>query len=63
MINKTVIYKFFKDFTNHRKKANRAVVFRCSVDLSPTFLNTGAINETLNNLENKTPSDTFKEFS
>ena len=27
MINNPVIYKFFKDFTNHRK--NRAVVFSC----------------------------------
>ena len=27
VINNTIIYKFFKDFTNHRKKTNRAVVF------------------------------------
>ena len=27
MINNPIIYKFFKDFTNHRKKTNRAVVF------------------------------------
>ena len=29
MINNPIIYKFFKDFTNHRKKANRAVAFSC----------------------------------
>ena len=29
VINKPVIYKFFKDFTNHRKKSSRAVVFSC----------------------------------
>ena len=27
VVNKTIIYKFFQDFTNHRKKTNRAVVF------------------------------------
>ena len=27
MINNCVIYQFFQDFTNHRKKTNRAVVF------------------------------------
>ena len=44
MINNPIIYKFFKDFTNHRKKTNRAVVFSCG--LSPTFLNTRTTNET-----------------
>ena len=29
VINSSIIYKFFKDFTNHRKKTNRAVVFSC----------------------------------
>ena len=29
MINNPIIYKIFKDFTNHRKKTNRAVVFSC----------------------------------
>ena len=29
MINNPIIYKFFKDFTNHRKKTNRAVDFSC----------------------------------
>ena len=27
--NNPIIYKLFKDFTNHRKKTNRAVVFSC----------------------------------
>ena len=27
--NNPIIYKFFKDFTNHRKKTNRVVVFTC----------------------------------
>ena len=29
MTNKAIIYKFYKDFTNHRKKTNREVVFNC----------------------------------
>ena len=29
MINNSFICKFFKDFTNHRKKTNRTVVFIC----------------------------------
>ena len=28
MINKPIICKFFKDFTNHKKKTNRSVVLR-----------------------------------
>ena len=44
MINNSIIYNFFKDFTNHRKKTNRVVVL--AVDLSPTFLNTGTTDET-----------------
>ena len=44
MINNPIIYKLFKDFTNHRKKTNRAVVL--AVDLSPAFLNTGTTDET-----------------
>ena len=27
VVNKAIIYKFLQDFTNHRKKTNRAVVF------------------------------------
>ena len=48
VINNPIIYNFFKEFTNYRKKNNRAVFL--AVDLSPTFLNTGATN---------TPSDTY----
>ena len=43
MINNPIIYKFFKYFTNHSKETNQAVV---AVDLSPTILNTGTIDET-----------------
>ena len=40
-----VIYKFFKGFTNHRKKTNMVVVF--TLELFPMFLiNTGATDET-----------------
>ena len=28
MINKPIIYKLFKDFTNHTEKTNRVIVFR-----------------------------------
>ena len=44
MINNTINYKFFKDFTNHRKKTSRAVAFSCK--LSPILLlNTGTTDE------------------
>ena len=42
VINNPIIYKFFKGFTYHRKKTNRAVVFSCRP--FPTFLNTGTID-------------------
>ena len=29
VINNSIIYKFSKDFNNHRKKTNRAVIFSC----------------------------------
>ena len=38
MMNNLIIYTFFKDFTNHRKKTNWVVVFSCRP--FPTFLNT-----------------------
>ena len=44
MINNPNIYKFFKDFNNHRKKTNRAVRFSCRPP--PTFLNTWTTDET-----------------
>ena len=45
MINNPIIYKFFKDFTNHGKKTNRAVVFSSRLP-PPTFLNIGTTDET-----------------
>ena len=29
VIQNLIIYKFFKDFANHKKKTNRVVVFSC----------------------------------
>ena len=46
MIKNLIIYKFFKDFTSHRKKTDRAVVFS-SRHLCPLFWNTGNIDEVL----------------
>ena len=43
VINNSIMYKFFKDFTNHRKKTNRVIVF--GADLSPKFLNIGTTKE------------------
>ena len=40
MINNPISYNFSRIFINLRKKTNRAV------DVPPTFLNTGATNET-----------------
>ena len=34
VITNPVIYRFFKDFANHRKKTNRAVVFSCRHSLT-----------------------------
>ena len=57
--NNCIIYKFFKDFTNHRRKTNRTVGFSCRV-FPPTFLKIqGTPMRPSNNLENKTPSDTY----
>ena len=52
VISNPIICKFFKDFTNHRKKTNRAVVIssRPFLGLLKYFLsilNTGTTNETL----------------
>ena len=44
VINNPIIYKFFKYFSNHRKKTNREKVF--SSRPFPTFLNTWTTNET-----------------
>ena len=53
MINKPIIYKFFKDFTNHRKKTNWVVVF-CTKPLIQ-----GPQIRPCSNLKKKIPSDTF----
>ena len=52
VINKSIIDKFFKDFTNHRTKTNKDL----AVNLSPTLLNTGTTYKTF---QNKTASDTY----
>ena len=44
MINTLIIYKFSRDFTNHRKKTNRTVVL--AVDLSITFSTSGTTDRT-----------------
>ena len=44
MINNTIIYKFFEDFTNHRKSLTREQFV--VVDLSPTSLNTETTDKT-----------------
>ena len=41
VINNSIIYKFLKDFTNHRKKTNKVVVFSCR-----PFLKIGTTDET-----------------
>ena len=57
MINIPIIYKFFKDFTNQRKKTNRTVVL--AVDLSTTFLNTGTTHETF---QQSGKQDSFRQM-
>ena len=57
MIKNPIIYKIFKDFTNHRKKTNRAVVL--VVDLSPTFLNPGTTDDTF---QQSGKQDTFRHI-
>ena len=44
VINNPIIYKFLKDFTMHRNKTGRVVVFNCRP--FPSFLNTENTNET-----------------
>ena len=43
-INNPIIYKFFKDFTNHKRRLTGW--YFLAADLSSTFLNTGTTNET-----------------
>ena len=49
---------FFKDFTNHRNKTNRAVVL--TVDISPTFLNTSTTDEAF---QQSGEQDSFRHIS
>ena len=45
VINNSIVYKFIKDFTNHRKKANRwSVAFSCNLSQKP--LTTGTTDKT-----------------
>ena len=44
MINNPIIYKFFKDFTTHKRRLTGRLFL--AVDLYPTFLNTGTTDET-----------------
>ena len=53
MINNPIIYKFFTDLTNHRKKSNRMV------DLSTSFLNTGNTVQTFHQSGKK---DSFRHI-
>ena len=48
VINNPIIYKFFKNSTNHRKKNNRVLVFSCR-----------PLMKRSNNQENKTSYDTY----
>ena len=52
-INKPIIYKFSKNFTNHRKKTNGAVTFTCRH--LPKFFR----DETFQQSREKIPSDTL----
>ena len=54
VINNPITYKFFKDFTNRRKKTNSTIVFSCRY--FPSILK---YRDHRWNLENKTPSDTY----
>ena len=47
MISNPIIYKVFKDFTNHRRKTNREITFSCRPYLNCLkVLNTGTTDET-----------------
>ena len=58
VINNPIIYKFFKDFSNHRKKTNWAIVFQMKTFLT-TFLNTGTTYETF---QHTGQQDTFRNL-
>ena len=58
MINSPIIYKFLKDFMNHRKKTNWVVVFSCR-----PFPDKGPSMRPFNSLENKALQTHIEEFS
>ena len=60
MINKSIINKFFKDFTNHRTKTIRAVVFRHRP--LPTFLNTRNTRTTDETFHQSRKQDSFRHI-
>ena len=57
MFNNPIIYKPYKDFTNHREKTNRIVVF--SRRPFHIFLNTGKTNE---NFQQSGKQDSFRHL-
>ena len=57
MISNPVIYKFFKDFNNHRKNTNMAAVFS-SIHFS-NILNKGTTDETF---QKSGKQDSFRHF-
>ena len=50
MNNKPIIYKFFKDFSNNRKRTKRRV--DCLTDPSTTFFIVGTTDKNFINLQN-----------
>ena len=59
MINNPIISKFFKYFTNHRKKTNRAIVFSF-ISFANILKIQGPPMRPAYNLENKTLSETYE---
>ena len=59
VINNPIIYKFFKDFTNPRMNTSRVVVFSCRPFPNILKYREGPLMNSSNNLEIKTPSDTY----
>ena len=60
MIKNLIINKFFKHFINHRKKTNRAIVFRSRPFPNILqYMHETSLMRTSHNLENKTLSDKY----
>ena len=57
MISSPIIYRFFKDFTNHRKKTKKVVAFSCRP--FPNILKYRDHQWDFLKSENKTPSDKY----